>query len=62
MHPKLDGNYVLGGTAVTVSGVLEVIPPRKSKITLTNGPERLYIRYPGRMIIHVTSLTVAKAP
>lgn len=51
----------LSGTVVTVSGVLEVIPPRESTITLTNDPERLCIRYPGRMIIHVTSLTVAKA-
>ena len=53
----------LGGTVVTVSGVLEVIPPRESKIPLSNGPRHTFIRYPGgRMIIHVTSLTVAKAP
>ena len=53
----------LSGTVVTVSGLLEVIPPRESKISLSNGPRHTFIRYPGgRMIIHVTSLTVAKAP
>jgi hypothetical protein len=51
----------LGGKTVAVSGVLEVIPPRKSVLETWYGSRRERLRYPGRMIIYVTSLTIAKA-
>jgi hypothetical protein len=51
----------LDGKAVQVSGVLELIAPYDSTIEISTGFKTQRLWVPGRMIIHVASLKVAKA-
>src|SRR5262249_12346562 len=51
----------LDGKEVVVSGMLEVIPRRKSVIEIGNARGSWPLWIPGRMVIHVTRLTVVKA-
>jgi hypothetical protein len=50
----------LGGKVVAVTGVLEVIPPCESVMEIWNGRGSKRLWNPGRMIIHITRLTVAR--